>query len=111
MSIVIFFAQTHTTKDFVKKLNCYLEEFKNNPLTRHLYTEQTEAHLYSGFTYDAVWMIAFALDKTERELFQSGSSLTLEDIQYFDASNVSKIIGHYLASTNFSGVSVRETML
>ena len=97
--------QTRSTEDFVSKLNCYLEEFRNNPFTSHL--KKTEAHLYSGFTYDSVWMIAYALDKTERELAESGSSLTLEDIEYFEANNVSKIIGRHLAQTNFSGVSVR----
>lgn len=56
-------------------------------------------------------MIAYALDKTERELTESGSSLTLEDIEYFEANNVSKIIGRHLAQTNFSGVSVRITPL
>ena len=103
------FVQTRTTKDFVKKLNCYLEEFRNNPSTGHLYTEKTEAHLYSGFTYDAVWTIAYALDKTQRELAESESGLTLDDIEYFEANNVSKIIGRHLAQTNFSGVSVRTT--
>lgn len=101
--------QTRSTQDFVRKLNCYLEEFRNNPFTSHLYTNKTEAHLYSGFTYDSVWMIAYALDKTERELAESGSSLTLENIEYFEANNVSKIIGRHLAQTNFSGVSVRTT--
>ena len=91
---------------FVNKLDCYLEEFKKNPLTERFFTNRTEAHIYSGFTYDAVWMIAFALDRTEQELVQSGSGLTLEDFEYFEANNISRIIGQHLAKTNFSGVSV-----
>ena len=83
-----------------------MEEFKNNPLTRNLVTSKLEAHLYSGFAYDAVWTIAYALDRTERELIQRGSTLTLEDFEYFEANNLSNTIARHLARTNFSGVSV-----
>lgn len=107
---LILFLQTRTTQEFVKKLECYLEDLKNNPSTGDIFTEQTEAHIYSGFTYDAVWMIAYALDKAERELGQSGSGLTLEDFKYFEANNISNIIAHHLAKTNFSGVSVSYTL-
>ena len=102
----IFILQTLNTKEFVKKLNCYLEEFKHNPSTEKFFKDKTEAHIYSGFTYDAVWMIAFALDRTEHELVQSGSGLSLQDFEYFEDNNISKIIAHHLAKTNFSGVSV-----
>ena len=70
--------------------------------------DKIEAHIYSGFTYDAVWTIAYALNNTELELTQQGSSLTLEDFDYFEANDLSNVISRHLARTNFSGVSVRQ---
>ena len=97
--------QTNSTKHFIEKLNYYLEEFKRSMRTGN---DKIEAHIYSGFTYDAVWTIAYALNNTELELTQQGSSLTLEDFDYFEANDLSNVISRHLARTNFSGVSVRQ---
>ena len=106
MLAIVYAMQTNSTNQFIEKLNQYLEEFKSNPSTRHLITSKLEAHLYSGFTYDAVWAIAYALHNTEHELLQQKSTLTLESFDYFETNNLSNIFSRQLARTNFSGVSV-----
>ena len=96
--------QTNGTEIFTEKLNCYLERFKDHSHTGSV--AQLEAHLYSGFAYDAVWTIAYALNKTEQELSHKGYNLTLNNFDYFEVNNLSSIISRYLAETNFAGVSV-----
>lgn len=98
--------QTNSTAEFTKKLNCYLEKFKDHPHTIDLVMSKLETHLYSGFAYDAVWTIAYALNKTEQELVQQGSNLTLNSFDYFEINNLSNIIARHLAETDFAGVSV-----
>lgn len=98
--------QTNSTAEFTEKLNCYLEKFKDHPHTIDLVMSKLETHLYSGFAYDAVWTIAYALNKTEQELVQQGSNLTLDSFDYFEINNLSNIIARHLAETDFAGVSV-----
>lgn len=98
--------QTNSTEIFTEKLNCYLERFKDHPHTRSVVMTQLETHLYSGFAYDAVWTIAYALNKTEQELSHKGYNLTLDNFDYFEANNLSSIISRHLVETNFAGVSV-----
>lgn len=97
-------AKTNSTEEFVEKLNCYLEQFKAHPHTKDLVTSKLEVHLYSGFAYDAVWAIAYALNQTEHEL--QGTNLMLDSFDYFEANNLSNIIARHLSKTNFYGVSV-----
>ena len=98
--------QTNSTEEFVEKLNCYLEQFKAHPHTKNVVTRELDVHLYSGFAYDAVWTIAYALNQTEQELDLQGTNLTLDGFDYFEANNLSNIIARHLSKTNFSGVSV-----
>ncbi len=98
--------QTNSTEEFTKKLNCYLEKFKDHPHTRSIVMGELETHLYSGFAYDAVWTIAYALNKTEQELYQKGYNLTLDNFDYFEANNLSNMISRHLTETDFAGVSV-----
>lgn len=88
-----------------------MDQFKTHPFTQGLVTSKLDAHLYSGFTYDAVWTIAYALDNTENELLRRGSDLTLDNFDYFEANNIYSIIVKHLAMTNFSGVSVSMALL
>lgn len=99
--------QTNSTEKFTEKLNCYLEKFKDHLQTGSQENSELETHLYSGFAYDAVWTIAYALNKTEKELVQHGYNLTLDSFDYFEANNLSNVIARHLVETDFAGVSVR----
>ena len=60
-----------TANDFDEKYDCYLEEFRANPLVNSFnLTPNVEPlaqpHIYRTFSYDAVWTIALALDSTAR---------------------------------------------
>ena len=65
-------------------------------------------HPYSTFTYDAVWTIALALNKTQEELEAMNKSL--EDFEYSNhptvQNDMSILIQKYMNETNFPGVSV-----
>ena len=95
----------------MEKYDCYLEEFRNNPQSSN-WTDGAGAHAYISFTYDGVWALAFALDKTQKELIENGSALSLDDFEYFNETpNISEAITRHLANTNFAGVSVSASLL
>ena len=98
-----------TTEVFEEKYQCYLKEFQNNPQTAHWTNNDSVAHAYVSFTYDGVWAMAFALDKTRQELLDSNSSLTLGDFKYFNRTpTLTEAIERHMMQTNFTGVSVSE---
>lgn len=90
----------------MEKYECYLEEFRSNPQSSN-WTNNTGAHAYISFTYDGVWSLALALDKTQEELRQNGSNLTLDMFEYFNKTpEISEAIERHLSNTSFAGVSV-----
>ena len=100
------FMQT-TTDLFLRKYSCYLKEFQTNPQSSELTASDSVAHAYISFTYDGLWAIAFALNKTEAELKNSGSNLTLADFRYFnETAEIGEAIKRNLMETKFLGVSV-----
>ena len=50
---------------FRDKFQCYLEEFRANPMSGSI-TNGSEGTTYDSFTYDAVWTTALGLDETDR---------------------------------------------
>ena len=48
---------------FEEKYQCYLEEFRANPVSGRITDDDAEGHF---FCYDAVWTIALGLDETDR---------------------------------------------
>ena len=109
--LLSFFVLQTSTADFLEKYNCYLQEFRNNPQSSG-WTNNTGAHAYISFTYDAVWAMAFALDKTQKELDESNPGLTLDQFEYFNGtSNITEAITRHLENTSFAGVSVSATQL
>ena len=51
---------------FEEKYQCYLEEFRANPMSSRITNDDSEGHFYRTFSYDAVWTIALGLDETDR---------------------------------------------
>ena len=90
----------------MRKYECYLDEFQNNPQSSGWTTADSVAHPYISFTYDAVWTMAFALHKTQEELTVNGSNLTLTDFMYFMPGRIGEAINRHIKQTNFTGVSV-----
>ena len=69
------------------------------------------AHAYVRFTYDGVWAMAFALEKTRLELKSNGSDLTLSNFMYFNQTpTIGEAIQRYMMETNFTGVSVSSIL-
>ena len=101
-----FLLQT-TAGKFVKKYNCYLKEFKENPQSSIWTSSEAVAHAYVRFTYDGVWAMAFALEKTRLELKNNGSDLNLSNFTYFNETPaIGGAIQRYMMKTNFTGGSV-----
>ena len=55
-----------TASEFEEKYQCYLEEFRANPMSGRITNNDSEVHAYGSFTYDAVWTIALGLERTDR---------------------------------------------
>ena len=89
----------------------YLEELdlflNTSPLAS---PEDRNPHAYRTFTYDAVYAMAFALNKSENELQMN--NLSLRNFRYSDTDTVrdnttiSDVIFQHMNETNFHGVSV-----
>ena len=82
----------------------------------YLANDATITVAYETITYDAVWAIATALNKTENVLRKDGYSLA--DFEYYSASqsgnveveeankSITNIFTSFMSETNFEGVSV-----
>ena len=94
------------------------EEFRN--------PDGTEPHVYGTFTYDAMYAIAIALDKSERFLQENGG-ISLLDFNYTDdvtvpadadckniqnaPCSISDVIKRFMDETNLAGISVSAMAL
>ena len=106
-----FLTQTNAT--FQAKYKTYLKDFIASDL--NLVNDTTIHVAYETITYDAVWAIATALNKTENVLREDGYSLA--DFEYSSVSQsaevddginsmITKNFTSFMSETNFEGVSV-----
>ena len=68
-----------------------------------------ENHTYATYTYDALWAMALALDRSEKQLNSKGLNLTHFSYSNIPINNVSvpDVLNASMADVSFSGVSVR----
>ena len=63
-------------------------------------------HNYVPFTYDAIYAMALALDKADKELNDIFGNISLANFTYADPYNITKRIFNHMANTRFNGISV-----
>ena len=110
-----------TTTEFKSKYQEYLSDY----LTSDIYkgNSSTIASLYETLSYDAIWSLALALDKTDAVIRGDGFTLAdfeysqappdvegvpSDDIVYDDTINnyISYNLSEFMGMTDFKGVSV-----
>ncbi len=82
-----------------------------NDQTKHL-SKNGGRHRYFTYTWDAVYTLAFALEKADKELKEIDSSISLADFKYFEnrTAIIPQLITKHMAATDFIGVSVSSLL-